>query len=676
MSFLQSWALWALPLAGLPVLLHLLHQRRQRVVEWGAMMFLLQGARLHSGLRRLRQILLLLLRTLAVLGLVLALARPLTGGWLGGLGSGRPDTVVLLLDRSASMGELRGGRSKLEAGLRTISELLERLRPGRLLCIDDPDRPPLRVESAAELPNLPLARPNSTHADLPALFEAALVALRAEASGRAEIWVCSDGQAGDWSAEDPRWAALEAALLALPSAVRVRILRVGPGEQEDFAVWVERAQRREQEERAELVLDVTVEARGPVEAGRRFPVAIEIGGARSVVEVELSGNRGQIRGHRLALESEAGESFGFAELGADANPENNRYFFVFGAGAAAEVLVVSDDPAAREVLRIAAEAAEFEGMRTKAIALSSAEAADFDPSDTALVLWHAPLPEGAIAEGLMALVERGGGLVCLAVDGGAGREFAGIGFQALEVALGPDGPGSPAVPSSWRRDTDLLRDGEDGRALPVDGLEIQRFAPVVGDVTALARLPEGQVLLGRAPTSAGGLYFFGTGPTSGDSNASTQGVLLVAIAQRALEGALASLATGAQRDAGSFDASEEGLSWLSDGREEWLLSERSEHAGVLQSAGELVALNRPRSEDQVALLAAERIPALMPGVPIELVENRGQDNGPAEEVWRACLLVLLAAVLAEALLCITESSPPKTAPAAASNPLGAGGLTA
>jgi len=48
MTFLQPWVLVALPLVSLPLIIHLINQRRFQTVHWGAMMFLL-SARALSG---------------------------------------------------------------------------------------------------------------------------------------------------------------------------------------------------------------------------------------------------------------------------------------------------------------------------------------------------------------------------------------------------------------------------------------------------------------------------------------------------------------------------------------------------------------------------------------------------------------------------------------------------
>jgi hypothetical protein len=71
MTFLAPALLFALPLAALPVIIHLIHLYRRRQVKWAAMMFLLAAQRMNKGLSRLRQILILALRVLAVAAIIL-----------------------------------------------------------------------------------------------------------------------------------------------------------------------------------------------------------------------------------------------------------------------------------------------------------------------------------------------------------------------------------------------------------------------------------------------------------------------------------------------------------------------------------------------------------------------------------------------------------------------------
>src|SRR6478752_225648 len=100
MTFLQPILLAALPLASLPIIIHLINQRRYQTIRWGAMMFLLAANRMSRGYARLRQWLIMAFRMLAIAGLTFAVSRPLAGGWLGLAGGGRADTTLILLDRS------------------------------------------------------------------------------------------------------------------------------------------------------------------------------------------------------------------------------------------------------------------------------------------------------------------------------------------------------------------------------------------------------------------------------------------------------------------------------------------------------------------------------------------------------------------------------------------------
>ena len=83
MTFLQPLILWGLPLVLLPVIIHLINRMRHRPRQWAAMQFLLAATRSSTSHAKLRNLLIMLMRVLAVLTLLLFLARPLVGGWLG-----------------------------------------------------------------------------------------------------------------------------------------------------------------------------------------------------------------------------------------------------------------------------------------------------------------------------------------------------------------------------------------------------------------------------------------------------------------------------------------------------------------------------------------------------------------------------------------------------------------
>ena len=175
MSFLTPLLLAGLPLAALPILIHLVNQRRFQTMQWAAMQFLLEAGRMSRGFARIRQWLILLMRAGAIAALVFAISRSLAGGWLGVAGSGRVDATLILMDRSASMSQLGrgGGKSKIQTGVRQLADVLSRRRSDRWVLLDSVTLEPRELESPASLADSALCAATSAASDLPALLQAA-----------------------------------------------------------------------------------------------------------------------------------------------------------------------------------------------------------------------------------------------------------------------------------------------------------------------------------------------------------------------------------------------------------------------------------------------------------------------------------------------------------------------
>jgi hypothetical protein len=104
MTFLNPFVLFGLAAASIPLLLHLLSQRRLRTVEFSSVRFLKELQRTSMRRLRFRQILLLILRTLLIASLVLAFSRPALRGSLAAIGGAdASSTTVIVIDDSPSM---------------------------------------------------------------------------------------------------------------------------------------------------------------------------------------------------------------------------------------------------------------------------------------------------------------------------------------------------------------------------------------------------------------------------------------------------------------------------------------------------------------------------------------------------------------------------------------------
>jgi len=105
LGFLNSGFLIALGAITLPVIIHLLNRRRVRKIPFSTLAFIYELSRRRMRKVNLRRILILALRTLAVLFLVLAFAKPTLKSAAAFLLPGSaPKSVVIALDASYSMG--------------------------------------------------------------------------------------------------------------------------------------------------------------------------------------------------------------------------------------------------------------------------------------------------------------------------------------------------------------------------------------------------------------------------------------------------------------------------------------------------------------------------------------------------------------------------------------------
>ncbi len=129
MSFLAGGFLVAMVAALGPLVIHFLNRRRHRTVQWAAMDFLREAIRRNKRLVEFRDLLLLALRTLAVILFVLAMSRPY---WVsdGERYEGQPVHAVLVVDNSLSMGYTQLDGTLLDAARTKAAEFIKRLPKG------------------------------------------------------------------------------------------------------------------------------------------------------------------------------------------------------------------------------------------------------------------------------------------------------------------------------------------------------------------------------------------------------------------------------------------------------------------------------------------------------------------------------------------------------------------
>lgn len=198
MNFLNPLFLFGLGAAALPVLIHLFTRRKPRNVPFPSLEFLTEVNQSEIRRLRIKQWLLLALRTLAVAFLALAMARPsMQGGQQGNAAS----TLIALIDVSGSMGAPDGeGRPLTATARRVVESLLATLGPADELLLIPYDRTPHPVSDApiAEAGRLRAATqalaPSASATNHAAALELAVRALKDSRSLNREVFWVSDFQ--------------------------------------------------------------------------------------------------------------------------------------------------------------------------------------------------------------------------------------------------------------------------------------------------------------------------------------------------------------------------------------------------------------------------------------------------------------------------------------------------
>ena len=128
MPFLHPWLfVGGAVAASVPVIIHLLNRTRFRVIDWAAMRFIRESMRKNRRRVRLEELLLLLLRCLAIFLLALAVGRFLgcTDRAIPIVSAARQMTHVFLLDDSVSMGQKLADANGFRRAANDLADMLE-----------------------------------------------------------------------------------------------------------------------------------------------------------------------------------------------------------------------------------------------------------------------------------------------------------------------------------------------------------------------------------------------------------------------------------------------------------------------------------------------------------------------------------------------------------------------
>ena len=207
MTFLNALMLLGLAAVAVPIVIHLFHRRRVSTVDFSSVIFIRDHHLQRSRALRLRELLLLLLRTLIVLFLVLAFSRPVVEGLAGSLiGSSLKQRTVfaIVLDNSYSMEAGRYGVTPFSAAKAEAGRIIDAMREGDeglvVLSAAPPDAlppvPTADMETLGEL--LAGLEVSDRSGDMAGALDLARQKLAGFVTANKRIYILSDIQRSDW----------------------------------------------------------------------------------------------------------------------------------------------------------------------------------------------------------------------------------------------------------------------------------------------------------------------------------------------------------------------------------------------------------------------------------------------------------------------------------------------
>jgi hypothetical protein len=475
-AFLVPAFLAGLAALVVPVVLHLRDRADDRPIRFPSLMFLERLAIRTARWQRITDWPLLALRAGALALLALAFARPFFRPESLAESAAAARAVVVLLDRSLSMGH----RDVWPAALDSVRRIVGTLRAGDRVAVVAFDEEaevlqPLTADPAAALAAVTGARPAPRGTRYAAGLRAARQVLLAAGEPRGDAVVVTDLQ---------RSGVAGLAGLELPAALAVRAVPVGTRDRANTAVAQVTAERRHAPAPPSLLVQATVVARelgGP----RRARLSLTLNGrASGTRDVTLpAGAHLTVAFDPVPLP--AGRIQGVVALEPDALPGDDTSYFALPAEDAVRAVLVTPADRRRD------ETLFFE----RALAIGRAPAIRVERRAATLggppregvqlvVLWDVAPPAGATADALAAWVRGGGGLMVVA---------------GPRLAARPAPAGSPLAAAAIRGLADRLADR--GGMLGEVGFEHPLFAPFRGAQATLGaarflRYPRLEPLLG------------------------------------------------------------------------------------------------------------------------------------------------------------------------------------
>jgi hypothetical protein len=418
MTFLNPLLLVGLVAAAIPIIIHLLNLRKLKTIEFSTLRFLKELQRTKMRRLKVRQILLLILRTLLVIALVIAFARPaLRGSFAGTIGTHARTTVIVLLDDSPSM-SVRNERGMVFAQAREAARsILDVVREGDevyLIRLSEIRRretfpPAYSVEAVrSAIDGMTVAMESTPY------HEALAVAARILAESRnfnQEVYLVTDAQATQFAVGGADTSAL------FSDRVKFFVMDAGGAEVANTAITAVKQKSRIMSIRRPAYFEATVANYGPAPV-RNLVMSVYMQGTRVMQQTVDLGPWATAQLPFSIVPTKSGFHHAYVQSEDDALEADNRRHVVVSVPEFINVLLVGPRSHTRYpslALTLASDTGTVSMFRVKEIPPDRLSVTDINAHDV-IIACGVPAFSVGDAERLGAFVQTGGGLIVFPGD--------------------------------------------------------------------------------------------------------------------------------------------------------------------------------------------------------------------------------------------------------------------
>lgn len=401
MTFLTPLFLLGLAALAVPILIHLTERERRTVVEFPSLMFLKKIPYESVKRRRLRDLLLLLLRAAALALIIAAFARPfLRGSELVASGGGARE-VVVLLDRSYSMGTADTWARAQQAARQAVQGLTGLDRVSLVLFDSSAE---LVLRSSADVSRVTAeidrAQPSAGATRYAPALKVASSVLAESSLPRKEAVLVSDFQRVGWQPDEA---------FRLPSGSAFTPVAVPPSSPANLAVTPIAVQRVREGQQDRVVITGGVINRGDAEASTKIELEIDGRVVQSLPVAVAAASSGAVVFAPQAIPP-AGLRV-VTRIPPDALAADNAFHAVLAPPAAVPVLLVGSGNRGESDLYLTRALAIGDRPRFEVTSVTPDALSAETLTRTRVVVLQDVAPGDAVLARLKTFVEGGGGLI-------------------------------------------------------------------------------------------------------------------------------------------------------------------------------------------------------------------------------------------------------------------------